>query len=219
MGGLWVIIPAYNEGSRIKEVIKAVSKHSKNVVVVDDGSSDNTYEIASMHDVTILKHIVNMGKGAALKTGCDFAFRNGAEIMIVVDADGQHQPDDIPRFMDEIKKGNKVVFGYREGLEKMPSILRLGNEFITLMIRWLYGLTLRDTQCGYRAFTASAYRNIRWKASDYSMESEMIANLGKNKMPYSEMPIPTIYHDTYKGTTVKDGIKIVINLIMWRFTR
>ena len=83
----------------------------------------------------------------------------------------------------------------------------------------LYNVELHDTQCGYRAFTSDAYKKIRWKASDYSMESEMIANIGKNKLSYTQIPIKTIYVDRYKGTTIIDGIKIVLNMIWWKITK
>ncbi len=214
---VWVIVPAFNEGPRIIGVIKGIRKHSKNIVVVDDGSKDNTYRIISKENVHYIRNIINIGKGAALKTGCDYAINNGAEIIIALDGDGQHDPAEIPNFLHEIEKGKKIVFGYREGRKSMPLILRYGNWFINKVTRLLYGVKLKDTQSGYRAFTASAYNKIRWKSADYSMESEMIANLGKHKMKYGEIPIKMIYYDTYKGTTIKDGVKIVINMIIWRF--
>ena len=112
-----------------------------------------------------------------------------------------------------------VVLGYRKLNKEMPSILKLGNWFINKMTKLLYGITLHDTQCGYRAFTADAYKQIKWKASNYSMESEMIANIGKKRLKYKEIPIKTIYADKYKGTTLIDGIKIVCNLFWWRLSK
>ena len=98
----------------------------------------------------------------------------------------------------------------------MPYILRFGNWFINKMVAKLYGIELHDTQSGYRAFTADAYKKIRWNARDYSMESEMISRVGRHKLRYKEVPIKTIYGDKYKGTTVLDGIRIVTKLMMWR---
>ena len=211
----WIVIPAYNEGQRIGKVIEEVKKYVKNVIVVDDGSKDNTYEEAKKREVTILKHIVNLGKGAAQKTGCDYAIRQGAKTIIVMDADGQHLPKEIPKFETALK-GKDIVFGYRRFTKKMPGILRFGNRTISKIVTILFNMKLRDTQNGYRAFTANAYKKIRWKSGDYSMESEMIAKAGKHHLKYSEVPIETIYHDKYKGTTIIDGIKIVLNMIMWR---
>ena len=96
-------------------------------------------------------------------------------------------------------------------------ILKFGNWFINKTIWFLYGINLKDTQSGYRAFTRKTYRKIRWQAPDYSMESEMISYVGKNKMTYEEIPIQTIYCDKYKGTTVVDGFKIVLKMLWWRF--
>ena len=99
----------------------------------------------------------------------------------------------------------------------MPFILRFGNWFINKTTAILYKVKLRDTQCGYRAFTAQAYPKIRWKTHDYGMETEMIANAGKHRLSYAQVPIETIYADKYKGTTVLDGIKIVLKMVKWRF--
>ena len=212
---IFVVIPAYNESSNIEIVIKETKKYVKDVVVVDDGSSDNTAFISENAGADVLRHIVNMGKGAALKTGCDYAIMRGAEILIAIDADGQHEPKEISNFIKNIN-GSEVILGYRQLNDEMPFILKLGNRFISFTVKILYGLRLRDTQCGYRAFTSNAYKKIRWKVSDYSMESEMIANMGKYHVKYKEIPIKTIYSDKYKGTTVLDGIKIVFNMVLWK---
>jgi len=213
---VWVIIPAYNEGSRVLPVIKAVKKYAKNIVVVDDGSKDNTLEIAKSQKIHTLHHILNLGKGAALKTGCDFACEQGATHLIVIDADGQHEPQDIPRFIKVFEEKKDIVFTYRAFSKKMPGVLRFGNWFISFIIYILYGLQLKDTQCGYRGFTSEAYKKIRWAANDYSMESEMIANAGKYCLKYKELKIKTIYADRYKGTTPLDGIKIVFRMLLMR---
>ena len=214
---LWVIIPAYNEGKRILNVINGVKRYTKNIVVIDDGSKDNSYNLAKGSEVTALRHIVNIGKGAALKTGCDYAIKHGAKILIVMDADEQHDPDDIPRFIENLQ-GNDIIFGART-LKNMPVIQKLGNWFINNSTKLLYGIGLKDTQGGYRAFTADAYKKIRWSSPDYSMESEMVANVGKHKLKYKEIPIKTLYPDKYKGTTVMDGIKIFLNMIWWKIRR
>ena len=98
----------------------------------------------------------------------------------------------------------------------MPFVLRFGNKFISSMTKILYGISLFDTQSGYRAFTDDAYKKIRWNSADYSMESEMIARVGKQKLKYAQIPIETIYADKYKGTTILDGIKIVLNMFWWK---
>lgn len=211
----WAVIPAFNEGKRIKEVLRKTKKFTPNVIVVDDGSKDETSSVAKEEKVVLLPHITNLGKGAALKTGCDYALMQGADKIVVLDADGQHDPERIPDFLRSLEEAD-IVFGYRQLGESMPYILRFGNWFINKMVAKLYGLELRDTQSGYRAFTADAYKKIRWNARDYSMESEMISRVGRHKLKYTEVPIKTIYGDKYKGTTVIDGIRIVTKLMMWR---
>ena len=212
---VFAVIPAHNEEKHIGEVVRQAKKYVGNAVVVDDGSKDRTAEEAKKSGAIVLNHLVNLGKGAALKTGCDYAIKNKADIIVAIDADAQHNPKEIPKFIGAVKM-HDVAIGYRKLNMSMPFILRFGNWFINKTIRFLYGIKIRDSQCGYRAFTSEAYKKLRWKASDYSMESEMIAKIGKRRLSYAEVPIETIYSDKYKGTTILDGIKIVFNLLLWR---
>ncbi len=212
---IWAVIPAYNEEKDIAVIIKKTKKYVDKVVVVDDGSRDKTKEAAEKTGAVVLRHIVNLGKGATLKTGCDFAVKKGAKSIIVLDADAQHNPEDIPRFAEKLRRYD-IVFSYRKMGSKMPLVLRFGNWFISNVVSLLYGIRLSDTQCGYRAFSKEAYMKVRWNATDYSMESEMISRAGKQKLKYVQIPIQTIYSDRYKGTTIIDGIKIVLNMLWWR---
>ena len=213
---VFAVIPAHNEDKHIHSIIKETKKYVDKVIVVDDGSKDKTEETSKNRKVSVLRHLINLGKGAALKTGCDYAAKNKADIILVIDADAQHNPDEIPKFLEEISNNHDVVLSYRRQNRNMPFILKLGNWFINKTISFLYGIKIKDSQCGYRAFSRKAYKKLRWKASDYSMESEMIARIGKHKLSYIEVPIETIYSDKYKGTTVLDGIKIVFDLLLWR---
>ena len=212
---LWAVIPARNEEKNIFGVVKKTKKHADKVVLIDDGSTDSTSILGEKAGATVLRHIVNLGKGAALKTGCDFAVRSGAKSIVVLDSDAQHNPEDIPRFVEKLKKYD-IVFSYRKLGPKMPLVLRFGNLFISKFVKVVYGIDLKDTQCGFRAFSRDAYKKIRWNASDYSMESEMIARAGRQRLKYVQIPIQTIYSDKYKGTNIVDGIKIVINMLGWK---
>ncbi|MBI3027788.1 glycosyltransferase family 2 protein [Candidatus Woesearchaeota archaeon] len=212
---IFAVIPGYNEGKNIGGVVAKTKRYVDSVIVVDDGSNDKTKEIAKNAGAAVLKHVINLGKGAALKTGCDYAAKKNARFIIVLDADAQHNPKDIPRFIEKLKRKD-IVFSYRRSSGKMPLVLRFGNWFISKVVMMLYGVNLKDTQCGFRAFSREAYRKIRWNASDYSMESEMISRAGKQKLKYVQIPISTIYSDKYKGTTVIDGAKIVLNMVWWK---
>ena len=212
---VWIIIPCHNEEKNLGSVLAKCKKYVNNIIVVDDGSTDHTYEVAEKANVYCLKHIVNMGKGAAARTGCDFALKNKAEKIILIDGDGQHDPGLIPVFLKHLEKCD-IVIGVRHFNKKMPTILRFGNNFINFIICILFQIKISDSQSGYRAFWAKHYRKIKWRSMDYSMESEMIANLAKHKLKLRQLKIKTIYQDNYKGTTILDGVRIIYNLLKWR---
>lgn len=213
-----IIIPAYNEGKTIAQVIQKTKKIIPQIIVIDDGSQDDTFTQAKGAGALALRHKVNLGKGAALKTGCDYAIEQGAQKIVVMDADGQHDPKEIPHFMKALDD-HAIVFGSRQVPKTMPLVLRFGNTVITRTLRLLYGIDVNDTQCGYRGFTASAYQQLRWNALDYYVETEMIIKAGKTKLSSTQIPIETIYADRYKGTTVIDGVKIVIKMMSGRISK
>lgn len=214
----FVLIPAFNEEENIVEVIKESKKYCENIIVIDDGSTDKTCEVSKAEGVTVLKHEINLGKGGALKTGTEYAIKKGADIILALDSDGQHKAEDIPKFIKALE-GKDIVFGYRAFTKDMPFVLKAGNKAISIIVKVLYGIKLKDTQCGYRAFTKETYDKIKWESLDYSVESEMIVNAAKHKLNFSEVEVATIYENKVKGTTIIDGVKIVGNLVLWKFRR
>src|SRR3989338_8704544 len=218
MAGEAIVIPAYNEGKTIFEVLQKTKQFSKNIIVVDDGSQDNTVSEAARAEVKVIKHKVNLGKGAALKTGCEYALQQGASKIIAMDADGQHDPQEIPVFLAALDQ-YEIAFGSRKAPKSMPAILKFGNKVLTKTLQILYGVRVEDSQCGYRGFTAEAYRKIRWEATDYYVETEMAIKAGKKKLKHTTIFIEKIYADKYKGTTVIDGVAIVIKMIGWKLWR
>lgn len=206
------LIPAYNEEKTIADVIIKTKPYVDQVTVINDGSVDSTAEKAKQAGATVISHKVNLGKGAALKTGCEYVLQQGAQNIVVLDADGQHDPAEIPRFMEALEQ-HDVVFSYRQVPDTMPFMMRFGNSFINRALKMIYSVNIEDSQCGYRAFTAAAYPKIRWDAQDYYVETEMILRVGKKRLKHASIPIETIYTDEYKGTTVLDGIKIVTKMI------
>lgn len=213
------VIPAYMEEATIAEVVARTRKYVDYVVVVDDGSMDDTSKNAGEADM-VIRHPVNMNKGFSMITGIEAAVREGADVIIAIDADDQHDPSDIPRFVNMLSEEKlDIVFGSRALNKNMPFILRFGNWFLTNMTYALYGIRVSDTQSGYRCFTKDAYRKIKWTSRDYRVETEMIINTAKNKLRYKELTIKTRYLSAHKGTTVVDGMKIFASLLIWKITR
>lgn len=213
-----VVMPAFNEGDNVKTAISGLEKYVDKIIVVDDGSKDNTSEIIKNNNsVTLLRHQVNLGKGAALKTACDAALKLGMDIIICMDSDNQHNPQEIPLFIKKIKEGYDIVYGSRVFDKKMPFTMLVGNKLLSSTIRRLFNIFISDTQSGYRAFTAEAYQKIRWESSGYDVETEMIIKTGRHKLKFTEIEIETIYHDNYKGTTPINGLQIFFKILKWKF--
>ena len=211
----FVIIPAYNEVPRIGEVIKGVKKFTKNIIVVDDSSTDKTGEVAKKEKAVVLRHRINLGKGAAMKTGVETAFSLGAQGVILMDADGQHDPKHIPEFLEKLSQGFDIVFGSRNLSFGVPLVRFLGNKFGSVLISLIFGIYRSDMLCGFMAFTKKTYPKIKWDSSRYGVETEIVARTGKNKLKYIEVPIETIYKDKYKGVTILDAIGILFNIPRW----
>lgn len=214
-----VVIPAFNEGNRVRPVVVAARKYADIIIVVDDGSNDATVDSVPLEPerVFLIKHRINLGKGAALKSGVEAAILLGAEIIVLMDADGQHKPDDIPRFVDAMYKNHvDIVFGSRKIGRDMPLVMMIGNKFLSIMTSLLFHVYISDTQSGFRAFRSSIFPRIAWSSSRYAVETEMIVNVGRARISHAEIDIDTIYQDKYKGTTVIDGIRIFINILKWK---
>jgi glycosyltransferase involved in cell wall biosynthesis len=220
---LAIVIPARNEAPRLSAVLLTLPRSLPgicgiDVIVVDDGSSDGTAARAREGGARVARHAVNLGKGAALRTGCEAAVRLGADLIVAMDADGQHLPSDIPRVLAPLMGGEAdVVLTYREAPGgAMPVVLKVGNRALSSMLRLLFGVTIRDTQCGLRAFSAAAYPSLRWEATDYAVESEMLVRMARNNLRFAEVPIATVYADRYKGTQPIDGVRILGRLLRLR---
>jgi len=220
MANTYIIIAAYNEQAHIADVVRRTKAAGySNIIVADDGSTDKTAPEARRAGAIVVRHALNLGKGAALKTGADAALTYGAEKLVFIDGDGQHRPEEIKSVLRALKGKTDIVFTYRKEVKKAPLIRRIGGLATSALIRVFYNLHVRDALCGMRAMTADAYTKIRWTSTDYTVESEMIANAGMKFLKADEVPISTIYHDTYKGMTIFDGMKILMRLVWWRMTR
>lgn len=215
---IWVVIPGYNEQKYIGKVLAKTKKYTKNIIFVDDGSQDKTAEIAAEYTKHVLSHPINFGKGAAMKTGCEYAFSVlKAKAVIFMDADDQHNPAELHLFVDEFKKGYDVVFGVRQLNKHMPLARRFGNAFHSILIWLLFGDYIADIPSGFKAFTKRAYRRIIWHTTDYAVETEIATRVAKAKIPHKGVIIETIYHDLDRGMTILDILKLTTQIIGWKF--
>lgn len=219
MSRTFIVIPAYNEEKRLPGVITSL-RHIiplEHIIVVDDGSKEPISKFLPSK-VIIARHKVNLGKGMALRTGCDLAVKLGAKRIILMDADGQHDPKDIPAFINLLDQGYQMVFGARYIGPGMPFWRLLGNRFLNKFTAFLFNLHLHDVWCGFRAFDTSIYPAIQWNSSSYSSDVEMAVKVGLNKFKHAEHFVGTIYHDKHSvtGTTLHDGLKLLLDLVIWR---
>lgn len=215
---VWIVIAAFNEENSIASVLKGTKRYAENIAVVDDGSKDNTYNLARNQGVKVLRHAVNLGKGVALRTGCEFAIGQGAERIVFIDGDGQHEPKDIPRFVKALDEVD-FVFSYRKFDENMPLVRKLGNWFLNFFTNILFGVNIYDTQCGFRAFNSKVYNKIRWESDRYAVETEQVMRVAKNRISFAQLPIRTIYEGRSPGTTVLDGFKIALRMLWLRLRK
>jgi glycosyltransferase involved in cell wall biosynthesis len=224
---IFVVIPLFNEKKHIASVIKNVSKYKLPIVVVDDGSTDGSgLKIIALRDkelrnknVTVLTHRINLGKGAAMKTGADYAFSRGADAVIFMDSDGQHEASDLLKFIDALKDDRyDVILGSRNLNYGVPLVRFLGNKFASVLMVLLFKVYVSDVICGFRAITKDGYKKVKWDSDGYGVETEMVARIGKNKTKFSEIPVQTIYHDVVKGVTLLDAFEVLGNVVKWKLT-
>src|SRR4030042_6898882 len=180
---IFVVIPLFNEEKHIFRVLKDVSVYKIPIVVVDDGSKDKSgFKIRNFmrihrfagKNINLLGHDINLGKGAAMKTGADFAFANGADAVGFMDSDGHHNPEDLVKFIRKLEqKKDDVIFGSRNLNLGVPLVRYLGNKFASLLVVLFFRVYVSDTLCGFRAITRKAYGRIKWESSGYGVEMEM----------------------------------------------
>jgi glycosyltransferase involved in cell wall biosynthesis len=213
-----VIIPAYNESKYLGRFLdKLLSEVSKDrVILVDDGSSDKTSEIGRSKGVVTLTHMTNLGKGAALRTGCRYAFKQlGAESVIIMDGDDQHEVGDLKLFEKELKNGAQMVLGVRRFDAKMPLMRVLGNKLMSIIINVLFGRYIADIPSGFKAFTKPTYNKLKWSSAGYEVETEIAVRLAKQRLPFVEVPISTVYHGKEYGFNLLDAWGILVKIPFW----
>ncbi len=186
------LIPAYNEASRISPVIQTASAFLP-VAVVDDGSSDGTGDVALQSGATVIKHVANCGKGTALKTGFYWARRNGYKAVVTLDADGQHDPADIPAFLAVFdQKPDALIIG-RRNRRQMPLTRRIANAIGSEMVSIALKTRIHDNQCGFRLYPDSFLARMHMTTAGFEFEVEVIAQAVARQIPIEWVPVKTIY--------------------------
>lgn len=189
-------MPAYNEAHSIAEVIKGCKKYVDKVVVVDDGSTDNTVNIAESLGAYVIRHETNKGYGAALKNCFETARQLGADAMVIIDSDGQHDPSEIPKLLEPLKDGFDLVIGSRfvNGNGKnVPIYRKFGMKVLDIATYIAGGFNVTDSQSGYRAYGRKAIEKINLNGTDMSAGSEILILAKDHKLKFTEVEIHCRY--------------------------
>jgi polyprenyl-phospho-N-acetylgalactosaminyl synthase len=222
---IWLVMAAYNEEPRLAKTLRNVADHGyHNVIVVDDGSRDRTSEVAAASGIWLLRHAVNCGQGAALQTGIDFALRLGAEIIVTFDADGQHDPAEIPTLVAPVLSGAADVALGSRFLGKavnIPLMRKLVLKGGVLFTRVFSRIHVTDAHNGFRAFSRSAAQKIHITQNRMAHASEILDQIREHGMRFVEVPVTIRYSEATmaKGQSSWNAVAIVTQLLLGRIVR
>ncbi|MAE68514.1 dolichyl-phosphate mannose synthase [bacterium] len=217
------VIPAYNEGKRVGKVVAEAKKYVDLVVVVNDGSTDDTAKSAEKAGAIVLTHIENCGAGAATMTGIDAARELKAQIIVTLDADEQHNSDDIPALLKPIKEDKAdIAFANRFGLRNnIPFIRRLFNGLGNVITFVATGKWVRDSQCGFKVFGPKAVRQIDLRMSGYEFCTEIVRECTQHRWRVAEVPAKVLYSEytLAKGQSFANGVRTALKILLRSFLR
>ena len=221
----FVVLPAYNEATRIRPVLEDIARKGYNMVLVNDGSSDNTLEVIKQvkkefpDKIHIFSLLINRGVGIATQTGFEAVLKFNPKYIVSMDSDGQHSADDLDEVIKPLVTGEaQAVIGVRP-FKDMPKSRSFANSIMNLLTRIFYRVNVSDSQTGFRAITVDALDKISINATGYLIYSEFIREVNDNNIPFAEVPIQTIYtpETQAKGTNVKVAFKILLQMIKHQF--
>jgi glycosyltransferase involved in cell wall biosynthesis len=221
---VWVVIAAYNEAGVIGRVVSDVRRRDYHLVVVDDGSRDDTAAVAAKAGATVVRHPVNLGQGAALQTGIEYALAQGADHVVTFDADGQHRAQDIAVLLAALAgSGADFALGSRflGASIDLPPVRRIVLKAATWFTRATTGLRLTDTHNGLRAMTRRGADRIALRQNRMAHASELLEQIARSGLAYVEVPV-TIEYSAYslaKGQRLSDSITILVDLSAQRLHR
>lgn len=217
------VIPAYNEAMRIPSVIRAVKQYVDAVVVVDDGSTDGTGDVARSAGARVLSHMDNSGAGAATMTGVEAARALRADVVITIDADEQHDPADIPALLAPIQAGTAdVVFANRFGQRNnIPFIRRVFNAIGNVVTLVATGRWVSDSQCGFKVFGPKAVAELDLRMSGFEFCTEIVRESVQHRWRIAEIPTKVIYSEytLAKGQSFANGVKTAFKILLRSFLR
>jgi glycosyltransferase involved in cell wall biosynthesis len=192
-----VVIPCLNEANAIGRVVTAVRATLPNVLVVDDGSADDTAAVAESHGARVLRHAQPRGKGAALREGWSEALQRGFSWALSMDGDGQHAPEDLPKFLERAGRGDVgIVCGNRmHDTGGMPLVRRMTNGFMSACLSRLARTPLPDTQCGYRLMSLQSWAQLPINSDCFEVESEVLLQFARARAGIAFVPVKVIYGD------------------------
>lgn len=210
------IIPAYNEDRFIGSVVLKTRCFADVVVVIDDGSNDATAEIAQVAGAIVVRHTQNQGKGAALNTGFKEARKHHPDVVVTLDADGQHLPEEISQVVEPVLEGRAdIVVGsrYLDDKSEVPLHRILGHHVFNFVTNQMSGVSLTDSQSGFRAFSPRAARAFGFSSNGFSVESEMQFLAREHDLAVVEAPITIRYHDKPKRPVIAHGLMVLNGIL------
>ena len=211
-----LLLPAYNESSTIGRIIQEASLFVGHIVVIDDGSSDNSAEVAEGHGAVVLKHTQNRGKGRALRTGFDYALQNGYKLIATMDSDMQHDPMDLPRFFDHFRRTcpDILIGGRFKGRSTMPRHRRLNNWLVSVVGSALCEQKVPDFQSGYRLIKAEVLKAVQLETERYETESELLIKAGRLGFRIESTQIQAVYGNEDSNVKLLREISLFTRLLI-----
>lgn len=209
-------IPAYNEARSVGSIVLQAKQYCDEVIVVDDGSTDNTARIAGLAGAVVIRHDANTGKGTAIQSILAEARKRNPDVLVLLDADSQHNPDEIPALIRRVSEGFDVVIGSRQAQrEKTPTYRRIGQKVLLRSGRLIARHDVSDSESGFRALSAKAIGELELKEKGFAVESEMLARASDKDLRMAEVPISNIYTDD--GSTLnplRHGVEVLNRILI-----
>lgn len=210
-------IPAYNEEKYIGTLVLKTRQYVDEVVVIDDGSSDNTSEVARLAGADVVRHTHNRGYGAAIKRILSEARKRDSDTLVILDADTQHNPREIPEMLAPIKAGYDLVIGSREQQsKKIPLYRKIGQRVILRSVNVLSDKQLTDSECGFRAFSRKAISSLKPKEDGMAVSAETVDEAARRNLRITQVPVSVKY--TPDGSThnpISHGLGVITRVLVW----